>query len=123
MTERPWILIAEDSSAVRNKLEKMVEALGFEPVLAADGTAAIKSFDEVHPSIVLLDIGMPEVDGLEVCRHIRAASAETGIIIITADSRPEIVREAIAAGANDFVTKPFTSERLKAALDRRLKAA
>jgi CheY-like chemotaxis protein len=123
VTERPWVLIAEDSSTVRLKLEQMVEALGFEPILAADGAAAIQSFDEVHPSIVLLDINMPEVDGLEVCRHIRAASPETGIIIITADSRPEIVREAIEAGANDFVTKPFTSERLKAALDRRLKAA
>ena len=62
MTERPWVLIAEDSSTVRLKLEQMVEALGFEPILAADGAAAIQSFDEVHPSIVLLDINMPEVD-------------------------------------------------------------
>ena len=123
MTERPWVLIAEDSSSMRLKLEKMVEALGFQPVLAADGAAAIQQFDDVHPSIVLLDANMPEVDGLEVCRHIRVAGTETRVIMITADSRPEIVRDAIAAGANDFVTKPFTSERLKAALDRGLKAA
>lgn len=123
MTERPWILIAEDSSTTRLKLENMVEALGFQPVLAADGTAAIQQYDEVHPSIVLLDVNMPEVDGIEVCRHIRAASADTPVIMITADSRPEIVRDAIAAGANDFVTKPFTSARLKAALDRNFKVA
>lgn len=123
MTERPWILIAEDSNAMRLKLEQTVEALGFQPVLAADGTAAIQQFDEVRPSIALLDVNMPEVDGIEVCRHIRGASPDTRVIMITGDSRPEIVREAIEAGANDFVTKPFTSDRIKAALDRSLKAA
>jgi len=123
LNERPWILIAEDSAPVRHKLEKMVTGLGYEVVLAADGAAAIEAFEQSQPTMVLLDIGMPNIDGIEVCKRIRAANAETGIIMITADSRPEIVRDAIAAGANDFVTKPFTAERLKAALDRRRQAA
>jgi len=120
---RDWVLIADDSEFMRIKLEQLVDSLGYEPLPASGGAAAIEAFERVRPPIVLLDIDMPEPNGIEVCRHIREQTADTFIIMVTASHRMHIVEEAIEAGANDFVTKPFNAERLKAAFDRRHAAA
>ena len=120
---RDWVLIADDSDFMRLKLEQIVDSLGYEPLPAADGNAALEAFERVRPPIVLLDVQMPEPNGIEVCRRIRELSAETFIIMVTSDHRADVVEEAIEAGANDYVSKPFTADRLKSAFDRRYDAA
>jgi len=121
--ERDWVLIADDSEFMRLKLEQIVDSLGYEPLPAADGAAALEAFKKINPPIVMLDIEMPEPNGIEVCRQIRQLNPETFIIMVTSDHQAEVVEEAIAAGANDYVSKPFTADRLKAAFDRRYDAA
>lgn len=123
VTQPSSVLVAEDVKPVRIKLEASLRQLGFDPIAVADGQAALSTFAEQQPPIVLLDIAMPGVDGLEVCRRIRQMNPETLIVIITADTRPSVVREAILAGANDFIGKPFDLERLRTALERLLEAA
>lgn len=123
MTEASVVLIAEDVKPVRLKLEHVVAELGFESLSVSDGEKALVVFSKSRPPIVLLDIAMPVVDGIEVCRRIRQLSAETLIIMITADGRASVVREAVAAGANDFITKPFTAERIGSSLGKLLHAA
>ena len=129
---RDWVLITDDSDFMRLKLEQIVDSLGYEPLPAADGNAALpaadgnaalEAFERVLPPIVLLDVEMPEPNGIEVCRRIRELSAETFIIMVTSDHRADVVEEAIEAGANDYVSKPFTADRLKSAFDRRYDAA
>lgn len=120
---RDWVLIADDSEFMRLKLEQIVDSLGYEPLPAADGAAAIAAFKKNNPPIVMLDVEMPELSGVEVCRQIRELNAETFIIMVSAERRADIVEEAIEAGANDYVSKPFTADRLKAAFDRRYDAA
>ena len=114
----PQILIAEDTDAVRIKLEHVVRALGFEPLSVSDGRRALMQFVLAQPPIVLLDIGMPSMSGLEVCRRIREVSEDVQIVMVTGDARAEVVQAAIAAGANDFIGKPFTVARLAASLER-----
>lgn len=120
---RDWVLIADDSEFMRMKLEQIVDSLGYEPLPAADGAAALAAFEKSRPPIVLLDVEMPQLNGIEVCRQIRALSAETFIIMVTSEHRADIVEEAIEAGANDYVSKPFNSDRIQAAFDRRFEAA
>lgn len=123
MIEAPVVLIAEDVKPVRLKLEHMVAELGFESLSVTDGEQALVEFSKSRPGVVLLDISMPVVDGIEVCRRIRQLSAETLIVMVTADGRPSVVREAVAAGANDFITKPFNTERVSASLGKLLNVA
>ncbi|MBT5775363.1 MAG: response regulator [Dehalococcoidia bacterium] len=120
---RDWVLIADDSEFMRMKLEQIVDSLGYEPLPAADGAAAPEAFKKNNPPIVLLDVEMPELSGVEVCRQIRELNAETFIIMVSSERHADIVEEAIEAGANDYVSKPFTADRLKAAFDRRYDAA
>ncbi len=120
---RDWVLIADDSEFMRMKLEQIVDSLGYEPLPAADGAAAIEAFKKNNPPIVMLDVEMPELSGVEVCRQIRELNAETHIIMVSSERHADIVEEAIEAGANDYVSKPFTADRLKAAFDRRYDAA
>ena len=120
---RDWVLIADDSEFMRMKLEQIVDSLGYEPLPAADGAAAIEAFKKNNPPIVMLDVEMPELSGVEVCRQIRELNAETFIIMVSSERHADIVEEAIEAGANDYVSKPFTADRLKAAFDRRYDAA
>jgi CheY-like chemotaxis protein len=115
---RPEILIAEDVTTVRLRLEHAVRAIGFEPLSVSDGRQALTQFAIARPPVVLLDINMPMLDGIEVCRRIRETSEDVRIVIITADARSKVVREAMSAGANDFISKPFTLERLGASLER-----
>lgn len=123
VTQPSSVLVAEDVKPVRIKLVESLRQLGFDPIAVADGQAALSTFAEHQPPIVLLDIAMPGIDGLEVCRRIRRMNAETLIVMVTADTRPSVVREAVLAGANDFIGKPFDLERLRTAFERLLEAA
>ena len=104
----------EDDAALRESLTRVLEFEGYETADAANGSAALEAFDERRPSLVLLDIMMPYVDGLSVCRRIRARGDVTPILVLTA--RQEVTQrvEGLDAGADDYLAKPFALDELLA---------
>ena len=113
------ILVVDDERAVRESLRRALELEGYEVELAADGQEALERLEaetEPAPDAVLLDVLMPRVDGLEVCRQIRRTGSRLPILMLTARAEVENRVEGLDAGADDYVTKPFALEELLARL-------
>jgi signal transduction histidine kinase len=110
-------LVVEDDAALREVLRDVLERAGYAVAVAADGTAGIQRVREGRVALILLDLMLPEVDGLEVCRRLRDQEAEgyTPIIMVTALARAEDRHAGFAAGADDYIAKPFETDDL---LDR-----
>lgn len=120
------ILVADDDPAVRESLRRSLSFNGYDVTLASDGQSALEASSSPTPDLVLLDVNMPGMDGLEVCRRIRAAGSDTPVLMLTA--RVEIGDRVLGldAGADDYLAKPFALEELLArirALLRRTRAA
>ncbi|MEM8666054.1 MAG: protein kinase [Planctomycetota bacterium] len=113
------ILIAEDERITRRKLRKLLEQMGHEITEAADGQEAWELFQSNPSPIVVSDWEMPEVNGVELVRRIRAHAIEhyVYIVMLTGKSEKQDVVEAIEAGADDFVSKPFDRDELRARLN------
>ena len=113
------VLYADDDIIARTLLEAVLLDGGHEPVMAEDGQRAWESFQEAPAPLVVLDINMPGLDGLTVCRLIRehAAARETFVIMVTARDGRDDLRAVMAAGADDYVTKPTSPENLRARLE------
>jgi two-component system response regulator MprA len=110
------VLVVDDEKAVRESLERALRLEGYEVELAADGREALAAVERRRPDTILLDLMMPHVDGLEVCRRLRADGDRTPILVITArDAIAERV-EGLDAGADDYIVKPFALEELQARL-------
>ena len=115
------ILIVEDEPTLRETLAEALEADGYAVVQAGDGRAALERFRSSKPDLVLLDLMLPELSGLEVARHIRA---ESGVPIVMLTARDAEIDKVLGLelGADDYVTKPFSlrelSARLRAVLRR-----
>ena len=109
------ILIAEDEQATRMRLERNLEKMGYQPTVAENGVQAWELFQEGDFALVLTDWMMPEMDGLELVRRIRASQrdAYTYVIILTAKSETSEIVEGMEAGADDFVAKPFDRNELR----------
>ncbi len=116
------ILIAEDEADMAAGLRDNLQFEGYEVLVAADGEAALKLALEKSPDIVLLDIMMPKLDGLEVCKRIRQAGFTIPVLMLTAKSQEIDIVRGLEMGADDYVTKPFSIRellaRVKAALRR-----
>jgi len=115
------ILIADDEHELRDMLTAYLEAEGYEVATATDGAEALRLVDSANPHLILLDVGMPGMDGFEVLRRIRQGS-DVPVIMLTARAE-EIDRVVgLTVGADDYVTKPFSprelSARIKAVLRR-----
>lgn len=118
----PLILIVEDDQETRAALVRDLGARGYRVDEAADGAAAIRRWEARRPDVVLLDLGLPDVDGLDIVGHIRR-EASTPIVIL---SGRDLEREKVAAlerGADDYVTKPFGVDELHARLRVQLRRA
>ncbi len=113
------VLIAEDEYSIRDFIVINLKRNGYEVLEAADGQSAIDCFDAVHGQIdvAVLDIMMPKTDGMEVCKYIRAHSAEVGIIMLTAKTQEIDKVSGLMNGADDYVTKPFSPSELMARVD------
>lgn len=121
---KPAILIVEDDKSIRNLITVTLEAEGYPFYAAENAREAILASTSKQPDIVLLDLGLPDMDGVEVIKKIRSWS-EMPIIIVSARSDDRDKVEALDAGADDYITKPFSVEELLArvrAVTRRLKA-
>jgi len=114
--DAPTILVVDDEPAMRRVLARMLVAEGFEVVEAANGQEAISLLGSLCVDTILLDVMMPEMSGLELCRHIRAdeRTMHTPVVFVTAAVDREFRREARAAGADDFLSKPFDEFELLA---------
>jgi DNA-binding response OmpR family regulator len=116
------ILIAEDEKDMAFGLRDNFEFEHYQVVLAHDGEEALKAATEQSPDLILLDLMLPKMDGLEVCRRIRQAGFTVPILMLTAKSQEIDVVRGLEAGADDYITKPFSVRellaRVKAALRR-----
>ncbi len=118
------VLIAEDDRAVRESLARAMHLEGYDVVTANDGAAALESVRAESPDIAVLDVSMPAVDGLTVCRVLRSEGNTLPILMLTARTEPSDRVAGLDAGADDYVTKPFDLGELFArlrALTRRLR--
>lgn len=113
------VLIAEDENSIRDFIIINLKRSGFEVLEAADGQEAVDCFNAVHGQIdvAILDIMMPKMDGMEVCKYFRAHSAEVGIIMLTAKTQEIDKVSGLMNGADDYVTKPFSPSELMARVD------
>jgi two-component system response regulator MtrA len=118
---KPRVLVVDDDSALAEMLGIVLRSDGFEPAFVADGAHALQAFHESKPDIVLLDLMLPGVSGLEVCRAIRAESG-TPIIMLTAKSDTVDVVLGLESGADDYVVKPFKPKELVARMRARLRS-
>jgi two-component system, OmpR family, response regulator MprA len=109
------ILVVDDERAVRESLRRALELEGYEIELAEDGAQALDRLDaEPEPDAVILDVLMPGVDGLEVCRALRRKGQRLPVLMLTARTQVEDRVEGLDAGADDYLTKPFALEELLA---------
>jgi DNA-binding response OmpR family regulator len=115
------VLVVDDEPMVREVLQRYLELDGFEVAVAEDGEAALASFAEARPDLVVLDLMLPRIDGLEVFRRMRA-SASTPVIMLTARGGETDRVVGLDLGADDYVTKPFSPReviaRVRAVLRR-----
>lgn len=116
------ILVVDDAEFLRVRISKVLTGSGHQVIEADNGVSAVDAYSSGHPDAVLLDITMPEMDGLAALKEIRASDPEARVVMLTALGQESIVLEAIKFGAKDFVVKPFQPERVLAAIDRALAA-
>jgi two-component system, OmpR family, response regulator MprA len=108
------ILVVDDEPALRSSLERALRLGGYEVELAADGHEALVRLAAESPDAVVLDVLMPEVDGLEVCRRLRALGDRTPVLMLTARDAVHDRVAGLDAGADDYLVKPFALEELLA---------
>lgn len=119
------ILVVDDNPDMRRLLQRMAQSIGYPVVVAADGEAALASAAQNPPLAVLLDVSMPGMDGLEVCRRLRAGAktSTVPILLVTASADLQTRLEAFEAGADDFLPKPFEPRELAVRLRSHLELA
>jgi DNA-binding response OmpR family regulator len=114
----PRVLVADDDPTIILLLEHVLEGLGWEFDSAENGTDAWESWQAKRQQLIVLDIDMPGMDGLELCRRLRKAEPErtTFVLVVTGADRASDLEAVLAAGADDYVTKPTSGQRLTARL-------
>jgi two-component system, OmpR family, response regulator MprA len=110
------ILVVDDEQAVRDSLDRALRLEGYEVALAADGEEALEEIEKSPPDAIVLDLMMPRLDGLEVCRRLRARGDRTPVLVLTARDAVADRVAGLDAGADDYVVKPFALEELLARL-------
>ena len=106
------VLVVDDDPTVSDVVRLYLERAGFEVALAADGPSALTTFAREQPDLVVLDLMLPGIDGLEVCRRLRSTSAGVPIIMLTALGEESDRVLGLQLGADDYVTKPFSPREL-----------
>jgi signal transduction histidine kinase/DNA-binding response OmpR family regulator len=115
------VLVAEDNAVNQRVVRTMLQRLGYEPDIASDGVKAVEAVRRRQYDLILMDMQMPELDGLDATRAIRALGAErrdTHIVALTANAMVEDRRRCLEAGMDDFLSKPLSARRLREAIER-----
>ena len=113
---RPRVLVVDDDRAVRESLRRSLEFNGYDVALASDGAEALAGIGSMGPDVVIMDVMMPRLDGLEATRALRAAGNDVPILVLTARDAVGDRVEGLDAGADDYLTKPFALQELLARL-------
>jgi two-component system chemotaxis response regulator CheY len=114
--------VVDDAAFMRVRAAKVLQDNGHEVAQAENGLEAVKKYVEWKPDAVLMDITMPEMDGLAALKEIRRLDPTARVAMVTAMGQQAIVMEALKAGAKDFVLKPFQPDRVLGALEKILAA-
>ncbi len=110
------VLVVDDEPHMREALRRALTLDGWEVFLAEDGEDALMKLDVTSPDVIVLDVLMPKLDGLEVCRRLRAAGDDIPVLMLTVRDRVEDVVRGLGAGADDYLSKPFALAELLARL-------
>jgi two-component system response regulator MprA len=110
------VLVVDDDAAVRNSLDRALRLNGYTVDLAVDGADALQQLQKDPPDAMVLDVLMPNTDGLEVCRRVRALGDQTPILMLTAQDSVSHRVSGLDAGADDYLPKPFSLDELLARL-------
>ncbi len=122
MPDKQRILIVDDERQITRVLSRGLTTKGYDVHVAADGESALQTFSDWHPDLVVTDLSMPNMNGLELCRRLRAFSA-VPIIVLSVKGEEQAKVEALDAGADDYVTKPFGIDELLARIRASLRRA
>lgn len=115
------ILLVDDAAFMRMMLKDILTKAGYDPIVEAEnGLVAIEKFKEESPDLIIMDITMPEMDGIEAVKQIRGLNSGANIIMCSAMGQQAMVIESIQAGAKDFIVKPFQPERVIEAVKKAL---
>ena len=114
------VLVVDDAAFMRMRCKKLLTQSGHEVVEAATGSQAVDMYQSDKPDLVLLDITMPDMDGLTALKEIRKIDPDARVAMVTAMGQQSMVVEALKAGAKDFVIKPFDQDRVLAAISKLL---
>ncbi len=120
---KPRVLVVDDDRAVRESLRRSLEFNGYVVSLAADGAEALAGIGQLAPDVVIMDVMMPRLDGIEATKALRAAGNDVPVLVLTARDAVGDRVEGLDAGADDYLTKPFALQELLArlrALQRRV---
>lgn len=116
------VLVIEDSASVRRLIEVCLRVLGVDVSSASDGVTGLSAAKDVKPDAVVLDIGLPGLDGWEVLRQLREdqETASIKVLVLTAHAQPEMADKAAKGGADSFMTKPFRPLDLRVQVEKLL---
>lgn len=107
------ILIVDDAAFMRMMVKDALTKNGYTDLCeASDGAEAVSKFEEIHPDLVIMDITMPNMDGLEALKAIKAKDSSANIVMCSAMGQEAMVVDAIKSGAKDFIVKPFKPDRI-----------
>lgn len=113
------VLIVDDAAFMRMMIKDILTKNNFEVVgEAANGQEAVEKFKELRPDLVTMDITMPEMDGIEALRNIKAIDSDAKVIMCSAMGQQAMVIDAIQSGAKDFIVKPFQADRVIEAIQK-----
>jgi len=121
IVQSPFILIVEDNAGQQLATSMFITELGWQPVVASNGREALKTVQSQLVDLILMDLNMPEMDGFEAARRIRALPGAAGklpIIAVSANNLASVKQQCLAAGMNDFVPKPVNRKMLLTAIEK-----
>jgi len=118
MTDRLRIMVVDDEAIVGKRLKPSLERDGYEVETFGDGTSALERMAQKEFDIIVTDVRMDDVDGMQILEHVRAHSPRSKVIIITGYATVELAREALVKGAFDFIAKPFKPGDLRAIIEK-----
>jgi len=111
--DKKKILIVDDAVPITAMMKEMIDETRYDVFIETTGERGIKAFEELKPDLVTMDIVMPSMNGIEAMEAIRMIDPEAKIVVITAIDMPNIINEAMEAGAVDYLVKPFAAKRLE----------
>jgi DNA-binding response OmpR family regulator len=117
------VLVIDDEPRVRNLIDMVLSRDGYEVILADNGVKGLELYRLEHPDVILLDLRMPQLDGIAVLKEIRRLDLQQPVVVLTGDTDPETEREVRALGISEFMIKGFSLHLLGGVLQRLLKTA